>query len=294
MWIRNAINRITSRFGGTADNNAVLNDGTVISVNAGKANTTKADGKIGAISTSLEKQTFRRSVSLPHASKIWIESGATATTINGAVNANSWSNGNYLQQVLAGTAGIARALPIYLDNTPHYFPFGASSMANMDWNKSWSLTLRGSFRTATRAGANDSGRFTFIVGNPIVSPTAGAGHFLNAKGVAIKILGKNGTTGVSDIWITAHDGSSETPSLTAQLTAIGGFNYGDFELVYIAGIGLYLYKDDVLLCSLTTGLPSGESTANHNRVGWFTENIAAAASNACTTYVNSIFVTREG
>lgn len=274
--------------------NTLSGNSDITTANSGKLVIPIGNGQLGIVSTNSQKQTARRSISIPNISQVFITSGATASVISGTVINNIFQNGNYLSQVSAGTAGLGRTIPASQDATPGYFPHHSTGLNYIDWDKSWTLDIRASHRLATQSGPNDSGRFTYIIGNPSISPTAGAGHFLDAKGVSIKMLGKNGTTGSTDIWITAHNGTTETSSNIYNIVFGSGVNYlMDLELCYIAGVGLYLYLSGTLICSLITGLPTGASTVNHHKIGWLFENIVAGASVASTHYIQSLYVIRE-
>lgn len=255
---------------------------------------TLAKGGTGTTSLTFQGRAgFRRAMGLMRQLVIPIETGGVATTLTSPLSFNSYTNGNILMQVLASTAGCGRWQPGHSNvaDGPGYFPTG-TTLDSINWDRSWALQVVMANRVATQAGANNSGRFTIIVGKA-EAPTAGTTHPLTAKGVSVKFLGRNATTGATDISTCAF-ASAENGGTTTQVTnTFARRSFYDIE--YIAGTGFYVYRDGTLVSQITNPahLPTGSGAANENHLCFLFENIAAGSAAACTNFVSHVSLFTE-
>jgi len=188
----------------------------------------------------------------------------TTATISGTVASNGTVSGIRYIDVSGSTAGFGRA--VYGPSS--YSNLWSATAAQIDFSQSWRL----SFRTRNTLGSNTSARHTILIGcssTPTAHTLANAGFAVNFKG--------NGST--VDVFVSAHNGTSQTNSTVsaAPLTA-GTTNYYDWELEWIPATGLYLYQNGTLVCSLTTGLPSGTGSAGNYALAMIAENVSGSAT----------------
>lgn len=260
---------------------------------------TIAKGGVGSnLNSFIKRSDFRRSIGLTRMERIHLESQGTASTLAGAVNTNLWQTGAVVMQVLATTDGLGRFTPANstASSGPTLFPVGTSALNTLNWSKSWSLHIVMTNRVATRSGANDSGRFTVNIGkNEAAGSAVGSTHALTARGVSFKLLGKNGTTSATELSVSAHNGTSETAGAVSTQVTNTYQSAHRYELLYIRGVGFYVYQGATLVASNTTpaNLPTGNSSANECVLSFLVENQVAGAGVACTNFIQSAFLFTE-
>lgn len=201
-----------------------------------------AGGGTGA-STALQA---RINLGLTRMSPVHGGDGSWVTaTVSGTVGTNTYFGGTRTGQVASATAGVGR------------FYYNAANSSNIYTGSrtvvNWSGSFRVDFRALIYVNTNASSKITFLV----ATGTATAAHDLAALGLAVQAYG-NGSA--CRIRLQAHNGSSATNGTDVAWTA-GDDNFYDFSLVWTAGTGATLYKDDVSLCSISTGLPSGNGAS---------------------------------
>lgn len=255
---------------------------------------TIAKGGTGTSAATFQgRAQFRRQMGLMRQLVIPIETGGVAATVTGSVHKNLFENGNIYLQVLSGTAGCGRWTPgnSNASSGPSFFPTG-TGLNSINWDKSWALQVVMANRLATLASALNTGRLTIIVGKP-EAPVAGSTHPLTAKGVSVKLLGRNGSTLATDISTCAY-ATTENAGTTTQVT--NTFTRRSFyDIEYIAGVGFYVYRDGTLVSQITNAahLPSGSSALNENLLSFLFENIVAGASVACTNFITHVSLFTE-
>ena len=125
----------------------------------------------------------------------------------------------------------------------------------VNWDKSWMMR----FVMVSYLGAANGAQLTVQVG----VDSGLRSHTLANKSVGFRI-----TEGASAATIRAisHNGSVEaTQAAAATSDAARTFTDKVWELVYLAGTGLYLYCDGTLLATIAAAsLPSGNGAAGHH------------------------------
>ncbi len=241
-----------------------------------------------ALTTFAQRAAFRRSAGLTREIPILINAGGSATTLNGTVNTNSFTNGNLLHQILAADAGIGRWLPPHSNvaNGPGWFATGGA-LDSINWDKGWQLSIAMAARVATATGAVDSGRLHIHVGKAETHSSLGTGLPLTAKGVGLTLLGKNGTTGQVQIGSSAYASSQNTGTTT--LVTDSFTRRSIYELLFVPATGFYVYRDNVLVSQITNPahLPSGNGAADENHICVLFEK-AASHANALTAFITSM------
>lgn len=127
-----------------------------------------------------------------------------------------------------------------------------ASSLTVDWSKSWMMR----FVMVSYLGAASGAKFTVQVG----VDASLRSHTLNTKSVGFRITeGAKAAT----IAAIAHNGTTEAvQNAVATSSAARTFTDKVWELVYLAGTGLYLYCDGALLATVAAAsLPSGTGTA---------------------------------
>lgn len=126
----------------------------------------------------------------------------------------------------------------------------------VDWTKSWMMRLV----MVNYLGAVANGMMTVQIG----VDAALRSHTLANKSVGFRV-----TEGASaaTIAVIAHTGTGGEQSQNAAATSDVARTFTDktWELLYIAGSGLYLYCDGTLLAELdSTKIPTGSGAAGHH------------------------------
>lgn len=227
-----------------------------------------AGGGTGA-STAL---TARMNLGLTRMSPVHGGDGSWVTaTVSGTVGTNTYFGGTRTGQVVSATAGFGRFYYNSAGSSNIYT--GSRTILN------WSTSFRVDFRAIIYLNTNASSKVTFIV----ATGTGTTAHDLAALGLAVQAYG-NGSA--CRIRLQAHNGTTATNGTDVAWTT-GDENFYDFSLVWTPGTGATLYKDDVSLCSISTGLPSGNSASNATCPMFLFEN-GSGSSDATTVRLMSL------
>jgi len=198
-----------------------------------------------------------------------------SATISGTVSNNSATNGIRFVDINGGITGFGRA--VYTTST--FSSLFSSAQGTIDFGSSWRLD----FRTLNRVGTATTSRTTLLVGCT-TTPTA---HALSAKGISVNWQG-DGSSG-ANLFISVHNGTTTTSSSNYAHGANNGSCY-DYSLEWVAGTGLYLYRDGTLICQVTTGLPTGATASGSSNIAVLSEN--AGNATASNHYTSGMMVTR--
>jgi hypothetical protein len=223
---------------------------------------TVAGGGTGAVNAALARVNLgvSRMTQVSGGDASWV-----TATISGAVASNTYNQGSRLIQIAASTAGFGRAV------------FSNSNACNLLSGTRTQVDYSRSFRVVLRMLVGISLDATSAVTFMMASPATPGAHDLAEKGLALQFYGNGASAAL--VRVQAHNGSSATSSSTAAWT-VGSDTFFDFELVWLTGVGLYLYVDGVLTCSLTTGLPTGLGTAASTAPAMLVQNPVGGASGA--------------
>lgn len=214
----------------------------------------------------------RENLGLTRMSNVSVSDAAWVTsTVSGTVAVNTYSTGSRTGQIATATAGFGRFY-LNVSNTCNIITAARTTI-------NWSSSFRMAFRALIYVNANTSSKVTGLV----ATATATAAHDLAALGLGIQAYG-NGSA--CRIRLQAHNGSSATNGTDVAWTASDD-NFYDFELHWTAGTGATLYKDGVSLCSVSTGLPSGNGAGGATCPMWLFEN-GSGASDATTIRLLSL------
>ncbi len=192
-------------------------------------------------------------------------------TISGAVASNTYNQGSRLIQIASSTAGFGRAV------------FSNSNACNLLSGTRTQVDYSRSFRAVLRMVVGISLDATSAVTFMMAAPATPTAHDLAEKGLALQFYGNGSSAAL--VRVQAHNGSSATSSSTSAWT-VGSDTFYDFELVWLTGVGLYLYVDGVLTCSLTTGLPSGLGTAASTAPAMLVQNPVSGTSGAVARLIS--------
>lgn len=222
---------------------------------------TVAGGGTGA-STSVGART---NLALNRLTPVYANDAAwvTPSAISGVVSVNTYSTGARTGTVSTATAGFGRFY-YNIANTCNIYTSARTTV-------NWSTSFRISFRALIYVNANASSKITIL----LATSTATVAHDLAALGLGIQAYG-NGSA--CRIRLQSHNGTSATNGTDVAWTA-SDENFYDFELVWTAGTGATLYKDDVSLCSVATGLPSGNGAGGATCPMVLFENGAGSSDN---------------
>jgi hypothetical protein len=193
-------------------------------------------------------------------SQIPVNDAAWSTANTGTVAVNTYTSGARLIQVASGVTGLGRAN----FNNANVSSFLPGTRTQVDYSQSFAFSVSGMFSLSATTTSK-------ALITPAASSTLAATD-LAAKGIAIRFAG---TGSVVQVMIQAHNGTTTTNS-TAYTYGTQNDSVADLRLAWIAGTGVYLYLDGTLICSLTTGLPSGLGTSAQTCPGLIVEDASTS------------------
>lgn len=197
------------------------------------------------------------------------ESAWSASTLSGSAALSAYSNGCRVVSMNASTAGLVRH--VFASNSSHLPTVNSGSGPQVNWGKSWAANWSAVNRCPVASGTKQ----TIIFG----APTTQADHTLTSKSVRVTIEG-NGTNVIASI--TAYQ-SGEVQSSTSTLTTDDRTSCA-WRLLWNQGTAFTLYRNGTAICTLATGLPSGNGTALHHNIVLMHTQVSGGA----TTYESAI------
>jgi hypothetical protein len=223
----------------------------------GRANLTSSR----AVDTLLRQHCGRRII-MPAGWVTGVISGTVAVS-NAAATQNT-----YFHRIAASTAGVGRLNSFNAGQTYPYAIFPGTAQV-INWDMPWLLEWTAEVKTGNAGGA-----VRLLVGK------AGAAfntndETLTSKGLGVEWLGAAGT--VQTCGLIGWDSALRTAATTGTQHNTAGAPIG-YQLLWLPGVGAFLYADTTLISSLTGTIPSGSGVSGDSCIQTIVKNTAGNAN----------------
>lgn len=206
-----------------------------------------------------------------HCGRRLVLSAAWVTgTISGtvAVNNPALSQNTFFTRIASATAGIGRLNSFNGATTyPNAIFPGTAQVIN--WNLPWLLEWTSEIRTGNAGGA-----VRLLIGKSGNAFNA-ADETLTSKGLGVQWLGGSGTT--QTCGIIAWDSALRTAATVGNQHNTNATPIG-YQLLWLPGVGAFLYADTVLISSLTVNLPTGSGVSGDSCIQFIAKNVGTNAN----------------